>query len=111
LLGWLATLALGALAGPVLGEYEFHGWFPPLAGVLTPLLLGEVCVAAAKGRSVISGAVTVVASAGGLLLAGWFSSSRGLDPFPAMAWLAAAIAVVVGWLRAGPWPGRRRRSA
>ena len=39
LLGWLATLALGALAGPVLGEYEFHGWFPPLAGVLTPLLL------------------------------------------------------------------------
>src|SRR5579885_1039155 len=89
LIAWLVTLLIGGLAGPILGEYEFKGFFPPIAGILTGLLFGEACVGIGKRRHVVSGVVTVVASAGGLLLAGWFSSSKGLDPYPAMAWLAA----------------------
>lgn len=112
LLAWLATLALGAFSGPVLGEYEFRGAFPPVAGVLTGLLLGEVSVAIARCRSVANGAITVVGAAGGLLLAGWLSSSRGLDPYPAGAWLAAGLGAAAGWLRAGSLrlaTGRRQR--
>jgi predicted branched-subunit amino acid permease len=104
---WVVTLALGALAGPILGEYEFKGLFPAIAGLLTGLLLGEACVGLGKRRHVVSGVVTVVAAVGGLLFAGWRASSEGLDPYPAAAWLAAALGAVTAWLRAGPWVRRR----
>jgi len=108
LIAWLLTLAVGGFAGPILGEYGFSLLFAVIAGVLTALLLGELCVGIAKGRSVGCGVSTVVAATGGLLLAGWYSSSKGVHAYPNGAILAAALAAVVGWLRAGP---RLRRPA
>lgn len=106
---WVLTVAFGALAGPVLGEYQFTTVFAVAAGLLAGLLFGEVCAGVGRVRDVAGGVVTVFAAAGGMLLAGWYASSRGLDPYPSGAWLAAALAAVAAWLRAGPLISRRSR--
>ena len=105
----VAVATLGAL---ILGEYEFSGVMPYAAGVLFGLVLGEIAVAVAGGRSGAVGVVTGAAGAAGLVWAAWISSGEGLRPFPAVAWVAAAIAFAAGGSRVGGWGSslRSRRS-
>ena len=77
-----ATAALGAL---ILGEYEFTGTLPWVAGPLFGLVIGEV----------VAGAL----SFGGIAWAGWIDSTQGLEPVKGLVWVAASLAAMAAVLR------------
>jgi hypothetical protein len=91
-----ATAALGAL---ILGEYEFKGTTPYVAGVLFGLVVAEaVLTVARRGRRRFAVAAAAE-SAGGLLWAAWISAGRDWDYVPAAAWVAVALGAVVAAAR------------
>lgn len=99
-----ATAALGAL---ILGEYEFEGTLPYVAGLLLGLLLGEVVVGFGRSRAVLVGLVAAAEAAGGIAWAGWIDSSEGIEPVKALVWVAAALAAASALLRITGLPSRR----
>ena len=84
---------VGAL---ILGEYEFKGVMPYIAGVLFGLVLGEIAVGVGRRKGVLLGALTAAAGAGGLVWAAWISSGEGLRPLPFAVWPAAVLAAATG---------------
>jgi hypothetical protein len=101
----VAVLAvLGAL---VLGEYEFDGTFPLVAGPLLGLVFGEAALAIARRRSLGLGAVVAALAAASLIGAGWIDSGEGLEPMKAMVWVAAGLGAVVAAVCACSLPARR----
>jgi membrane associated rhomboid family serine protease len=104
-LGGLAA-AFGAL---LLGEYPFSGATPWIAGLLFGYVVAEIVVSVSHRRGILLGLLAAAFSAAALLWSGWISAGDGKQRYPAMAWVAAAVAVVVALLRAGPALGRRAR--
>lgn len=104
----LAGLAAAVAGAVVLGDYPLSGSVPWVAAGLIPLLIGVVSTAVA-GRHraafwVATGPVGAAAVAWGVRIAtGW-----GLDPVPATAWAAMAIALV--WPPAFGLLGSSRRT-
>lgn len=94
------------LVGFALGEYEFTGALPIVAGLLLGAVLAELVVSIGRERSVRVGIVVGCFGAASMLGAG-FIDANGVEPVKVGAYLAAAIALGVGYLRAGP-PLRRR---
>ena len=104
-------LLLGALVATfgafVLGEYQFDGWLPVVAGGLFGVVVAEVVVEVGRRRTVPVGLGAGLEAAGGLLWAGWISAGEGLEPMPAGAWLAAGIGLLAAVARVVPWRARR----
>ncbi|MFP5254650.1 MAG: hypothetical protein ACLGI8_02245 [Acidimicrobiia bacterium] len=96
LLGGAATAALGAL---ILGEYEFTGSLPYVAGPLFGLVVGEVVVSVGRSRSWPVAVVTAVLAFGGIAWAGWIDSSEGVEPVKGLVWVAAVLAALAALLR------------
>ena len=91
----LLVAALAAVLGAlILGEYQFEGLMPVIAGLLFGLAVAEIAVEIGRrptwGVALACGAFTAV----GLAWAGWISAGEGLGPVPGGAWLAAAIGAV-----------------
>lgn len=99
-----AAAALGAL---MLGEYEFTGTLPFLAGPLFGLVIGEVVVGVGRSRGVILGCATAALAFGGVAWAGWIDSTQGLEPVKGLAWVSAGLAAAAALVRT---TGRRPRS-
>jgi hypothetical protein len=99
-----ATAALGAL---VLGEYEFTGSLPWIAGVLFGLVVGEVVVSVGRSRHPAVAAVTALLCFGGIAWAGWIDSTQGVEPVKGLVWVSAGLAAAVGAARVAG-VGRRR---
>jgi hypothetical protein len=102
-----ATAAFGAL---ILGEYEFNGATPYLAGVLFGLIVAEVVLTVAKRASRALAATSALEAGFGLAWAVWISSGRGRAPIP----FAADVSVALGVLVAAGWvviPTRNRSRA
>lgn len=96
----LLVAALAAVLGAfVLGEYQFSGWLPLVAGLLFGLVVAELAVEIGRRRSLAIGLACGVLSAGGLVWAGWISAGEGLEPIPGGAWLAAAVAFATATVR------------
>jgi hypothetical protein len=94
----LIAAAVGVTAAVILGEYELTGATPWLSGTVVGFLIGEVMLAVARRRTLLLAAVAAGVAGGSLLWAGWISSGEGVAPYPAMAWVAAALAAAVaGW--------------
>lgn len=101
LLAAVAGAAVAALGALILGEYEFVGFMPFVAGPLFGLAVAEAVTWTGGERGTVPGAVAGILAALGLLWAGWIDSGEGIDPFPVLAWPAAALgAITAGW-RAG----------
>ena len=98
-----ATAGLGAL---ILGEYEFTGMLPWIAGPLFGLAVGEVVVGVGRSHHVAVAAVVAVLSFAGIAWAGWIDSTQGVEPVKAAVWVSAALAAVVGFLRTAGLPRR-----
>lgn len=98
----LAVAAAGALGALVLGEYEFKGWMPWIAGPLLGLILGEVASAVARARHLALAIATGVCAAGAIWWAGWISSGSGLEPVPWQVYAAALLAAATGAFRTAP---------
>ncbi|HEY9558361.1 MAG TPA: hypothetical protein VIR58_16610 [Acidimicrobiales bacterium] len=97
--------ALGAL---ILGEYEFDGALPFVAGPLFGLVLGELVVGVGRSRHLLIAVLTASLAAGGIAWAGWIDAGEGLEPVKDLVWVAAALAAVAAGLRTA---GLRRGSA
>ena len=91
-----AVAALGAL---ILGEYEFTGTLPWIAGLLFGLVVGEVVVSVGRSRHVVVAAIAAALSFGGVAWAGWIDSTEGLEPVKGVVWVAAGLAAVAAYVR------------
>jgi hypothetical protein len=108
----IGALVLAALAcvlgGLMLGEYQFDGALPYVAGALFGLVIGELVAELGKVRSWSVAVLSAPLVAGGLGLAVRISTGEGLEPFPVGGWAAIALGVVaVTWRTA---PARPRRA-
>lgn len=107
----LAVVVAGlvaAFAALLLGEYPFSGATPWVAGLLFGYVVAEIVATVSRRRGLALGAISALLAAAALIWAAWISAGDGKQPFPAMAWAAVAVAVVVAVLRVGP-PLRRKR--
>jgi hypothetical protein len=101
-----ATAVLGAV---VLGDYPLSGSVPWLAAIVIPSLIGAIMVMVADGYEttlwIVTGPLGATSVAWGVRIAtGW-----GLDPVPASAWAAVAVALVWPpcWAAAREWRANR----
>lgn len=92
-----AVAAVGAL---ILGEYEFAGAIPFVAGVLFGLAVAEVMMSVGRAGTLRMAAWAALMSGGGILWAAWISSGRGVAPIPSMGYFSVALGAVVagGWI-------------
>ena len=91
-----ATAALGAL---ILGEYEFTGSLPWVAGPLFGLVIGEVVAGVGRSRHLAVAVVAAAQSFGGIAWAGWIDSTQGVEPVKRLVWVSASLAAVAALLR------------
>ena len=96
----LAGAAVAGLGALILGEYEFTGWLPFVAGILFGLVVAETVVSVGRWRGRVPGVASAVLSAGGLAWAAWIDSGSGLEPWPELAWVAMALGAVSAGVRA-----------
>ena len=111
LLGLVLAAAAAALGALILGEYEFTGSLPWVAGPLFGLVVGEVAVGVGRSRHVGVAVVVAAFAFGGIAWAGWIDSTQGLEPVKRLVWVSAALAgatalVRTAGLRRRPEPGR-----
>jgi hypothetical protein len=98
------VLAAGGAAfiALVLGEYELVGFVPLAAGVVVGLLVGEAVSGVGRWRGPVAAGVAAALAAASLLGAGWIDSSEGLETFPTLAAVGAALAAAVSVARVAP---------
>lgn len=99
LLGLVVGAACAALGALILGEYEFTGALPWVAGPLFGLVIGEVVVGVGRSRHVVVAAAVAALSFAGIAWAGWIDSTEGIEPVKALAWVSAALAAATGFVR------------
>ena len=105
----VAGAAVALFGGLVLGEYEFTGAVPFLAGPLFGLVVGEVVLTAGGPvRTLAMAFATALVAFGGIVLAGWIDSSQGIEPVKRLVWVAAWLAGVVALLRVAGLRGTPR---
>ena len=98
-LGVVCGAAVAALGALILGEYEFTGSLPFVAGPLFGLAVGEVVVGVGRTRALASGALAGAIAFGGIAWAGWIDANEGVEPVKGLVWVAAALAAAVAALR------------
>lgn len=108
MLGVLCGAAVAAFAALILGEYEFTGSLPYVAGPLFGLAVGEVVVAVGRARSFGTAVVTSALAFGGIAWAGWIDSGEGVEPVKGLVWVAAALAAVAAFVRVAGLSSARR---
>ena len=101
----VAASAFGAL---VLGEYDFSGATPYVAGVLFGLAIAEVALTIGRDAGLPVALLSAALAMAGMAWGAWISSGRGVAPIPVGAWVGGALAGAAGfaWVR---WSGRRER--
>jgi hypothetical protein len=106
--GLVCAALVAALGALILGEYEFTGTLPYIAGPLFGLAVGETTVAVGRSRSPITASVASLLALGGIAWAGWIDSSEGVEPIHSGVWAAAALAAIAAFLRTAELrPGHR----
>ncbi|MGI8873061.1 MAG: hypothetical protein ACR2KP_01785 [Egibacteraceae bacterium] len=110
-LGILCAAAVSALGALILGEYEFTGALPFVAGGLFGLVIGEVVVGVGRTRAVAVGVIAAVFAFGGIAWAGWIDSSQGVEPVKTLVWVSAALAALAALLRTTGLPALSRRAS
>lgn len=95
-----------ALGAVILGEYEFTGLTPVVAGILFGLIIAEVMTVAAKKADLQLALIAAGFSAVGIVWAAWISSGRDWDYVPGGTWLGMVLAAAAAavWIKS---PGRR----
>ena len=97
--GLIVAALVAGLGALILGEYEFEGMLPFVAGPLFGLVIGEIVVGVGRSRAVLVGVAAGVLAASGIAWAGWIDSSEGIEPVKRLVWAAAALAAVAAMAR------------
>lgn len=95
----LAGAATATFSALVLGEYEFVGTTPYVAGVLFGLVVAEAMVTVARRGGLALAVVAAALAGGGLVWAAWISSGRDWDYVPTLAWVAVGLGVACAGVR------------
>lgn len=95
----LAGAATAAFSALILGEYEFVGTTPYVAGLLFGLVVAEAMVTVARRGGVRLAAVAAALAAAGLVWAAWISSGRDWEYVPGLAWVAVGLGAASAGLR------------
>ncbi len=105
----VAGAALAWLASQILGEYEFEGWLPVVAGPVVGLLVAETVVTVGRWRDPAIAVFCASASALSLVWAGHIDA--GVEDVTSLVWVAAVLGAVTAYLRVQPAvvTGRFRR--
>ncbi len=90
---------MAAFGAVVLGEYEFTGLLPYVAGPLFGLAVGEVVIAVGASRASAVAVLSSLLAFAGIVWAGWIDSSEGVEPFKTLVWVAAALGAIVAFAR------------
>lgn len=98
-LGVVCGAAVAAMGALILGEYEFTGSLPFVAGVLFGLVVGEVVVSVGQARSAVVAVLAAALSFAGIAWAGWIDSSEGVEPVKGLVWVAAVLAALTAAVR------------
>ena len=104
------ALLVGAFAAGVgaliVGEYEFAGLIPFVAGALFGLAIAELMLTIAVRSTVRLAVAGALFTGGGLAWAAWISSGQGVAPYPAGGYIAIGLGTVIagGWIA---MPSRR----
>lgn len=98
-LGVVCGALAGALGALILGEYEFAGLLPFVAGPLFGLVIGEVVVGVGRDRSPGVALIGAAIGFGGIVWAGWIDSSQGVEPVKGLVWAAAVLAAATAGVR------------
>ncbi|HEX3539251.1 MAG TPA: hypothetical protein VHT75_02300 [Acidimicrobiales bacterium] len=106
--GVVTGAAVAVMGGLILGEYPFTGVTPYVAGVLFALVVAEVILSISRRQDLGTAAAAAVCTLGGLGLAVWISTGRGIDPVPIGGWMALAVGLVAALVRGGIKGARRR---
>lgn len=95
----VAGAAVAAFGALILGEYEFKGTMPYVAGPLFGLVVAEVVLAVARRATPPLAVAAAALSSAGLVWAAWISSGRDWDYVPSAAWAAVALGAAVALVR------------
>ena len=101
----LMAAAAAALAAVILGEYDLRGVTPLVAGIMLAIVIGELAVVVAGGRSVVLGISCALAVGAGMVWALRISSGNDWSFVSASGWVGA----VLGALTSFAWAAPRRR--
>jgi hypothetical protein len=107
-LGVACAAAVATLGALMLGEYEFTGSLPFVAGPLFGLVIGELVVSVGRARTLPVALAAAAIAFAGIAWAGWIDSSEGVEPVKGLVWVGAALAAAAAGLRTA---GRRREPA
>ena len=98
-LGLLIGAAAATLGALILGEYEFAGSLPWVAGPLFGLVVGEIVVEVGRSRHIGVALVAAGLAFAGTAWAGWIDSTQGIEPVKRVVWLSASLAGVAALVR------------
>jgi hypothetical protein len=101
--GLVCAAAVAALGALMLGEYEFTGTLPFIAGPLFGLVVGEVVVGVGRSRAVPVAVAAAAVAFGGIGWAGWIDSTVGVEPVKGLVWVAAVMAATAAAVRTAGW--------
>lgn len=104
----VAGAAVAAFGALIVGEYEFQGALPIIAGLVLGLLVSEAVALGGQWRGWLPAVLAGGLAAAGILWGGWIDAGEGIEPYPALAWAGAAVAAVTAGIRARPQRVRRR---
>lgn len=104
----VAGAAVAAFGALIVGEYEFSGVVPVIAGLVLGLLVSEAVALGGQWRGWVPALFAGVAAALAILWGGWIDSGQGIGPYPALAWVGGGIAALTAIARARPRRPRRR---
>lgn len=93
---------VAAIAAGVLGEYEFAGFVPWAAGAVVGYAVAEIVATLGRWRGWVPAALAGAIAAGSILWGGWLETIGGVEPYPALAWAGAAVALVTAVIRLRP---------
>lgn len=103
----LTTAAACALAAVILGEYDLRGITPLVSGVMLALVIGELAVIVAGGRSLVLGSLCAVGVGAGLVWALWISSGEEWSFVSASGWVGAGLGAITALVWVAPRRGLR----
>lgn len=102
----LAGAAVAAFGALIAGEYEFRGLVPIIVGLVLGLLVSEAVALGGQWRGWGPAGLAAALAAAGVLWGGWIDSGEGIEPYPALAWVGATVALVTALVRVRPRPAR-----
>ena len=98
----LLAAVVATVGALVLGEYEFTGAMPFVAGPLFGFVIGELVVALARRRRWGLAWSAAMLTAAALGVAGWIDADRGVEPIGGLVWVSVALGAVTTLARVAP---------